>query len=72
MIKELIKKIGKDYKTDDIVFALNGFEMVSATDGKQYADTGEIKIGEVEWSKLKFDVVLSDDNSATKIEYRIE
>ena len=72
LIKELMKQVGKDYKTDSIVLALNDFEVVSATDGKAYAGTGEIKIGEVEWSKIKFDVVLDEDNSATKIKYQIE
>ncbi len=65
-------RIGTDYKTDSIVLALNGFEIVSATNGKQYAGTGEIKIGEVEWSKIKFDVVLDENNSAAKIGYKIE
>ena len=72
LIKELMIRIGKDYKTDSIVLALNGYEIVSATNGKQYAGNGEIKIGEVEWSKIKFDVVLDENNAATKIEYKIE
>lgn len=72
LMKELMKKIGKDHKTTSIVIAIDGFELISDTDGREFLGTGEIKIGEMGWSKIKFDVVLNDANEATKLIYNIE
>ena len=71
LMKELMKKVSTDYKTDEIVISIDGFETVETADGKGYVGNGEIKIGEVEWRKIKFDVVLSADNQAAKIKYDV-
>lgn len=72
LMKELMKKVSADYKTDSIVIAIDGFEIVQSADGKTYQGIGEIKIGEVEWSKINFDVVLDAANKAAKIKYDIK
>ena len=72
LMKELMKKVSKDYKTDSIVISIDGFEVVPTADGQGYKGIGEIKIGEVEWSKIDFDVVLGIDNKPAKIKYDIK
>ena len=72
LMKELMEKIGKDNNTTAIVIAIDGFELISESNGREFLGTGEIKIGENGWSKMKFDVVLNDANEATKIIYDIK
>lgn len=72
LMKEIMKKVGNDYKTDNIVISIDGFETVETAEGKEFVGDAEIKIGEVEWKKIKFDVVLRADNQAAKIKYDIQ
>ena len=72
LMKELMKKVSVDYKTASIVIAIDGFELVPSADGKAFKGNGEIKIGEVEWSKINFDVVLDDENKPAQIKYDIK
>lgn len=72
LMKELMKKVSVDYKTDSIVIAIDGFEVVPSADGKVLKGNGEIKIGEVEWSKINFDVMLDDENKPAQIKYDIK
>ena len=73
LMRELMKQISRDYKTDQITIAIDGFETLGAANSqKNLKGNGEIKIGEVEWSKIKFDVMLNADKKATKITYDIK
>ncbi|MDQ3130482.1 MAG: hypothetical protein M3Q99_06945 [Acidobacteriota bacterium] len=73
LIRELMKQISRDYKTDRITIAIDGFDANAASDNqKQLTGVGEIKIGEVEWSKINFDVILNAAKKATKITYDIK
>ncbi len=73
LMRELMKQISRDYKTDQITIAIDGFETTNvANSQKGLRGIGEIKIGEVEWNKIKFDVVLNADKKATKIIYDIK
>lgn len=73
LIRELIKQISRDYKTDRITIAIDGFDATRSSDNqKQLKGVGEVKIGEVEWNKINFDVVLNGDKKATKITYDIK
>lgn len=73
LMQELMKQISRDYKTDQITIAIDGFETTNVVNSqKELKGIGEIKIGEVEWNKIKFDVVLNADKKATKIIYDIK
>lgn len=74
LIKELMSKISQDYKTKNIVIAIDGMENVSnVTNRKQFTGVGEVRIGSLVWNKIKFDVVVDDaTNKATKIVYKVE
>jgi hypothetical protein len=73
LMRELMQKISRDYKTQEIVIALDNFE-TSASNGNrlQYKGIGEVKIGSVQWSKIDFDVTLNSNKTAAKIEYKIK
>lgn len=72
--KELMSKISRDYKTQNIVISIDGIEDVSnVTNRKEFTGVGEVRIGTLVWNKIKFDVVLDDaTKKATKIIYKIE
>lgn len=73
LMKELMKKISADYKTDQITIAIDGFETFDAANNqKNLKGIGEVKIGEVEWNKINFDVIFGADRKATKIVYNIK
>ncbi len=74
LTKELMGKISRDYKTQNIVIAIDGIEDVSGvTNRKEFTGVGEIRIGTLVWNKIKFDVVFDDaNNKATKVVYKIE
>lgn len=74
LMKELMKEISKDYKTDNIVIAIDGFEDVSKlNDRKEFTGIGEVRIGDFVWNKIKFDLVFENKNfSAEKVVYKIE
>lgn len=73
LMKELMKKISQDYKTVNITIAIDGFDQFQLSSDKQeFTGKGEVKIGEVEWNTISFDVVLDKDKIPTKIEYEIQ
>lgn len=71
--KELMKKISRDYKTDNIVIALDGVENERNSVGeKQFSGVGEVRIGDFVWNKIKFSVVLDENGRAKKIAYDVD
>lgn len=74
LMKELMGKISQDYKTENVVIAIDGMEDISKlTNQKQFTGIGEVRIGTLVWNKIKFDVVFDNETSkATKIVYKVE
>lgn len=73
LMKELMRQISRDYKTQDIVIALDNFETSASVGNKlHYKGIGEVKIGAVQWSRIDFDITLNSDKKAAKIEYKIK
>lgn len=73
LMKHLLKKLAADYKTENVVIAIDGFETQNAAENqKEYKGTAEIRVGEVEWRKINFDVTLNAKNEASKIEYNLK
>ena len=74
LMKELMGKISRDYKTNNIVISIDGVENISnLTNQKQFTGIGEVRIGTLVWNKIKFDVVFDDaTNKATRISYKVE
>lgn len=74
LMKELMGKISRDYKTQNIVIAIDGFENVGNTaDGRKFLGIGEVRIGDMVWNKIKFDVVIDEKTQrASSVVYKVE
>lgn len=72
LMRHLLKKIAADYKTENVVLAIDGFETKNAAvSQKEFKGLAEVRIGEVEWKRIDFDIVLNDRNEAAKVEYKL-
>jgi hypothetical protein len=73
LMKNLMTEISKDYETKNIVISIDGFDAAKlSTNETQYEGIGEVRIGDLEWSKIKFNIVLdSQGRRATKILYEV-
>lgn len=74
LIKELMKRIKNDYKTENIVIAIDEVENVgNINNGEKFLGVGEVRIGDLVWNKIKFDVTLdAETKKANKVVYKIE
>lgn len=74
LMQELMKQISRDYKTENIVIAIDAFENVAnSSNGKEFTGIGEVRIGDLVWNKIKFDVVVNPQTQkANKIVYKVE
>ena len=74
LMQELMTKISKDYDTTNIVISIDGFDsaQLTATETK-YEGIGEVRIGDFEWRKIKFNVVLDlQAKTATQVLYEVQ
>lgn len=72
LMKNLMKQIGADYKTDQITIAIDDFNAAPQNGGKTaYQGAGEIKIGPFVWNKFDFNIVVNDDKTASEVKYKI-
>lgn len=56
LMKNVMNKIKSDYKTNEIVMAIDNFEAVKNIDGTtNYVGTAEVRVG-MEWNRIEFDV----------------
>ena len=74
LMKELLTKIRSDYKTENIVIAIDALENVGSTStGEKFLGVGEVRIGDLVWNKIKFNVVLdAETKKANRVVYKIE
>ena len=71
-MKNLLQKIAADYKTENVVIAIDGFDTENtAGNHKEFKGLAEIRVGEVEWKRIDFNIVLNDENKASKVEYSL-
>jgi hypothetical protein len=73
LMKELMKQIGADYKTEQITIAIDNFKALEMDNNQTgYKGTGEVKIGQMVWNKIDFNVVMNNDKSSSHIKYDIK
>lgn len=73
LMKHLLKKLAVDYKTEEIVIAIEDFETENAAQNqKEFKGSAEVRVGEVEWKTINFDVMMNAKNEASKIEYKMQ
>jgi hypothetical protein len=72
LMRHLLKKLAADYKTENVVIAIDGFETENVLGNqKEYKGLAEVRVGDVEWQRIDFDVVLNGDKNAEKVEYKL-
>ena len=60
--KLLIKKLGNDFQTREIVFATNEIYRVEENGGtEKFRGVGEARIGAFVWKKVRFEITLEED-----------
>ena len=71
LMKKVMGKIRNDYKTEDIVMAIDSFQTVKSVDGKtNYVGVAEIRV-DMEWNRIEFDVQGNPKTgAATEIKYK--
>ena len=74
LMRELMKQVSRDYKTENIVIVIDAVEKVAgANDANKFLGVGEVRIGDMVWNKIKFDVVLdAQTGKANRVVYRVE
>ncbi len=73
LMKELMKRISRDYKTTNITIAIDDVQIEKISAGKaEFIGKGEVKIGELVWNTINFDVVLDENKKPSKIVYEIK
>lgn len=69
LTQELMKQLSRDYKTQDIVVAIDGFEKI---EGEKILGKGEVRVSGM-WKKIKFDVSLDEmRGQAKRVIYKLE
>lgn len=71
LMKKVMGKIKNDYKTEEIVMAIDTFQTVKSVGGKtNYVGVAEIRVG-MEWNRIEFDVQGNPKTgAATAVKYK--
>lgn len=74
LMEDLMAKMSKDYNTTNIVIAIDGYEASQiAPNLTKYEGIGEVRIGDLEWRKINFNVVLdSQSANPTQVLYEFQ
>lgn len=71
LMKNVMNKIKNDYKTNEIVIAIDNFQTVKNVDGTlNYVGTAEVRVG-MEWNRIEFDVQKNlKKNVVSEVKYK--
>lgn len=74
LMKELMTQISRDYKTNNIVIAIDRVNDDGIVGGeRKLTGIGEVRIGDLVWTNIKFDVALNaNTQKAKKVVYTVE
>ncbi|MBS1795663.1 MAG: hypothetical protein JSS81_17540 [Acidobacteria bacterium] len=72
--RELMNALGREFKTTNIVMSIDGFDAAAQANGETaYDGTGEVRIGDVEWRRIKFSVRFdAATQTATSVTYELQ
>ncbi len=72
LVREIMKQIHNDYKTTEIVIAIDDFQKVDPQTNI-YQGSGEVRVGGMIWKQIDFKIKLDDNNEKAKVvNYKIE
>lgn len=69
--KLVIKKIGNDFKTNEVAVAMDQVELIEEVGNREkYRGYGEVRIGSLVWKKIRFEINLTADSE--QILYKLD
>ncbi|MGI8468948.1 MAG: hypothetical protein ACR2N3_10900 [Pyrinomonadaceae bacterium] len=72
LTRDLLNQLNKDYKTENLVVSIDGFDTTQANGRKNFKGTGDVCVG-FDWSRISFDVTLdAKTNAATTVKYKVQ
>lgn len=73
LMQEIMTQIHHDYKTDNIVISIDNFETAdTAGDKKIFTGYGEVRIGDLSWQKIIFQLTMDDKKTAKNVTYKLK
>lgn len=72
--RRLLEKIKADFKTENIVLAIDYLNDTNLDNGaKSFTGAGEIRLGDMVWKKISFEIVAGSENQAdAAVKYKIQ
>lgn len=71
LTRDLLYKLNKDYKTENIVISIDDFDTKQQSGTKVFKGTGDVRLG-FDWSRISFDVSIDDKTGEARfIKYEI-
>ncbi|CAN5536749.1 hypothetical protein BH10ACI1_BH10ACI1_34280 [soil metagenome] len=66
----LLNQLSIDYKSQEVVIAIDNYELKEVIAGvKEYKGSADIRVGQLEWRKINFDVFMTENKTPVKVEY---
>lgn len=73
LTEALLKKLGADYKTENIVAAPDNFTPSKANGKTSFKGTGEVRLGDLDWKKIEFEIVGDEKGQKiSEIKYKVQ
>lgn len=70
---DLLKSVAAEYKTDNVVIALDGLSKQKNAAGENFlSGTGEARIGDFEWRKIQVEAQMDDKGIIKSVAYKIQ
>lgn len=72
--RQLMEKIKADYKTENIVVAIDFLNDKNSDNGaKTFTGAGEVRVGDLVWKKISFEIVADRENQiGAAVKYKIQ
>jgi hypothetical protein len=71
--RQLLEKLKADYKTENIVVAIDYLNENQTIGAKAFTGAGEIRLGDMVWKKISFEIVAGSENQTNAaVKYKIQ
>ncbi|HEX8738154.1 MAG TPA: hypothetical protein VF721_22660 [Pyrinomonadaceae bacterium] len=71
--RQLLEKLKADYKTENIVVAIDYLNENQTSGAKAFTGAGEIRLGDMVWKKISFEIVAGSENQTdAAVKYKIQ
>jgi hypothetical protein len=72
--RQLLEKIKADFKTENIVVAIDYLNENLNNGAKAFTGAGEVRLGDMVWKKISFEIAAGGENqtAAAAVKYKIQ